>query len=310
MDRIFAKSMFSRDVARALGITGELSHRDLSILLTYLARDRPSLVYDGTIVKLASPEEVMLPISKEDRAIASLKSLINDINEQICSLEKRVGALTEKSQSAVKMKNRTSALAALRLKRSAESALAKRVDTLLQLEEVYGKIEQASDQTTILQVMRGSTAVLRNLNAKTGSIQDVEDVLDGLKEEMGKVEEIGTVINQAGQESNAIIEDEVDEELEALMRQSQSSEEERAVEETKRRLAEVHLASVSNANRANHSTPSTDKTSADPTADSNSPIHETKGASESMALAKKIVPSNKSLHSQSREREDMAPLAI
>lgn len=49
MDRIFAKSMFSRDVARALGITGELSHRDLSILLTYLARDRPSLVYDGTV---------------------------------------------------------------------------------------------------------------------------------------------------------------------------------------------------------------------------------------------------------------------
>ncbi|KAL8944605.1 MAG: hypothetical protein Q9211_000530 [Gyalolechia sp. 1 TL-2023] len=49
IDRIFARSMFGRDVAQALGITGELSHSDLTILLTYLARDRPSLVYDGTV---------------------------------------------------------------------------------------------------------------------------------------------------------------------------------------------------------------------------------------------------------------------
>ncbi|KAL8944604.1 MAG: hypothetical protein Q9211_000529 [Gyalolechia sp. 1 TL-2023] len=199
---------------------------------------------------------------------------MDDINEQIRLLEERIRALKEKSQSAVEKKNRSSALAALRSKRSAESVLSRRVGTLAQLEEVYGRIEQASDQITMLQVMRGSTAVLRSLNAKIGGTQDVEDVLDGLKEEMGKVEEIGTVINQAGQESNAINEDEVDEELEALMRQSQSAEEEKILENTKRRLAEVDLAGVSSANRANHSTPSADETSANPTAGSDSPILE------------------------------------
>lgn len=49
IDRVFAKPGFGKDAARALGITDELSNSDLTILLTYLARDRPSLVYDGAV---------------------------------------------------------------------------------------------------------------------------------------------------------------------------------------------------------------------------------------------------------------------
>ncbi|KAL8723525.1 MAG: hypothetical protein Q9225_000160 [Loekoesia sp. 1 TL-2023] len=242
VDRILTKPMFGRDITVALGITGELSDSDLTILLKYLARDRRILEYDEIAVKIAGPDGVLFPISKEDRAIASLKSLMNDINEQIRSLEIQILALGKKSQRAVEMKNRSSALAALRSKRSAESALSKRTDALFQLEEVYGKIEQASDQVTMLGVMRDSTGVLCNLNAKAGSVQDVEDLLDDLKEEMGKADDIGTAINQAGQETSPTDEDEVDEELEALIRQSQSAEEEKAVEETKRRLANIDLA--------------------------------------------------------------------
>ena len=198
---------------------------------------------------------MLVPISKEDRAVVSLKSLMNDINEQIQSLETRIAACIENSRNAVEMKNRSSALAALRSKRSAESALSRRVETLFQLEEIYGKIEQASDQITMLRVMRGSTDVLRKLNAEVGSAEDVEDVLDGLKEEMGTVEDIGTAINQAGQETSAINEDEVDEELDALMRQSHSAQEEKAVEETKQRLADLEIAEASHANSAIHLDP-------------------------------------------------------
>ncbi|KAL8942291.1 MAG: hypothetical protein Q9216_001764 [Gyalolechia sp. 2 TL-2023] len=235
---------------------------------------RPLALNSVIVIKFASPEEVLSPISKEDRAIASLKSLMDDINGQIRLLEKRIEALREKANSAVEMKNRFSALAALRSKRSAQSALSRRVDTLSQLEEVYGRIEQASEHVTMLQVVKASTAVLHSLNARTGNIQDVEDVLDGLKQEMGKVEEIGSLINDAEQERNTANEDEIDEELEALMGQSQSAEEEKAVEETKRKLAEVHFAGVSNPNSTDHLTPSIDQTSANPTAASHSSIFE------------------------------------
>lgn len=191
------------------------------------------------MVKLAAPNEIPLPISKEDREIASLKSLVYDIKEQIGSLETRITALTERSQKAVELKNRSSALAALRSKKAAETALARRNDTLFQLEEICGKIEQASDQITMIQAMKGSTEVLRGLNARVGSTQDVEDALYSLKEEMGKVEDVSTTVNQVVQEANAVDEDEVDEELEALMRERQKGEEEKAAEETKRKLANL-----------------------------------------------------------------------
>lgn len=234
---------------------------------------------------------------------------MDDINEQIHSLEKQISALREKSQSALEKKNRSLALAVLRSKKSAESALSKRLQTLSQLEEVYGTIEQASDQITMLQVMKGSAAVLRSLNAKAGSSQDVEDVLDGLKEAMGNTEEIGTAINEAEQESNAVSEDDVNEELEALVRQSQSAEEEKGAEETKRRLAEVHVAGADDANHATHSTPTTYKTAADQTAGSDSPAREANDAPKSLPSANTLAISIESLHSQGREKEDIARLA-
>ncbi|KAL8755785.1 MAG: hypothetical protein Q9184_004694 [Pyrenodesmia sp. 2 TL-2023] len=239
VDRILTWEMFRKDSATAVGVTNELSDSDLEVLLKYLARDKRILAYDNHVVKLAAPDEVPLPVCKEDREIASLKSVMFEINEQIRSLETRITALRERSQKAVERKNRSSALAALRSKKAAETALARRNDTLFQLEEIYGKIEQASDQITMIQTMKGSTEVLRGLNARAGSTKNVEDTLDSLKEEMGKVEDVSTTINLVGQETNAVDEDEVDEELEALMRERQKGEKEKAAEETEGMLANL-----------------------------------------------------------------------
>ncbi|KAL8897149.1 MAG: hypothetical protein Q9207_007354 [Kuettlingeria erythrocarpa] len=240
VDRILTREMFRRESASTLSVTNELSDSDVAVLLKYLARDRRILAYDDHVVRLAASEDVPLPISKEDREIASLKSLMYDINEQIASLETRITALREQSQKAVSQKNRSSALAALRSKKVAETALAQRHDTLIHLEEIYGKIEQASDNITMVQAMKGSTSVLRGLNARVGSTQDVEDALNNLKEEMGKVEDVGTIMTQVGQETNAVNEDEVDEELDALVRERNEGDEEKAAEETTRRLANFH----------------------------------------------------------------------
>ena len=62
---------------------------------------------------------------------------------------------------------------------------------LAQLEGVYSKIEEAFDQVAIMRVMEVSTGVLRNLHAQFVGVEKVEDVLDGLRDEMGKVDEIG-----------------------------------------------------------------------------------------------------------------------
>ncbi|KAL8656179.1 MAG: hypothetical protein Q9210_000431 [Variospora velana] len=243
--------MFRKDSAAALGFASELTDSDFRILLTYLARDKQVLAYDGNVIKIAAPYESPGSVSKEDREIASLKSLMSEVSEQMSLLEIRIVALREQTQKAVETKNRSSALAAIRSKKAAEAVLARRADTLFQLEEIYQNIEKASDQLTMVHVMRGSFEVLRGLNAKVGRSHVVEDVLEGLKNEMGRVNDVGTLISQPGQETNSVDEHAVDEELDALMRESRKAEEEKSTEQTMRRLATVQLPSRSNDITAN-----------------------------------------------------------
>lgn len=170
---------------------------------------------------------------------------MSEINEQISLLKIRIVALGEQSLKAIESKNRSLALTALRSKKAAETVLAMRTNTLFQLEDVYQNIEQASDQVTMIRVMRGSAEVLRSLNAKVGSTQDVEDTLDSLRHEMGQVEDVGTAISHPGQDNGDVDEDKVDEELDALMCESRKAEEEKATEQTMRRLASVQVPSCS-----------------------------------------------------------------
>lgn len=165
--------------------------------------------------------------------------LIADLSTQVAMLTTRISTLSESAQKAINNKNRTSALAALRSKKLSETTLTGRSETLAQLEEVYGKIEQAADQVAIIRVMEASTGVLRNLHAQVGGIDRVEDIIEGLRDEMGKVDEIGGAIEAGPQGDSVIDESAVDEELESLERQYSIRDEEKGARQTQERLASI-----------------------------------------------------------------------
>lgn len=135
---------------------------------------------------------------------------------------------------------RSSALRALRSKKTIERTLAQRIETLSQLETIYQSIEQAADQIAVARVIESSTGVLRKLNAEVGSIEKVDDLMEGLREEISRVDEVSQAIEQGGQ-PDSIDEQAIDEELDALMQQAQVGTDEKAAEETKKRLAEIDL---------------------------------------------------------------------
>ncbi|KAL9581485.1 MAG: hypothetical protein Q9212_003869 [Teloschistes hypoglaucus] len=239
VDRIFSAKRFKKEAAAALSLPGDLEDKDLKILLKYLARDRRFLLCDETVVKINGPDGTLVPISNEDQTVASLKNLVEDVNEGIHRLESQISSSMQRSKEAIVLKNRQSALAALKSKKLAESILSQRSDTLLQLEQVLESIKQASDQVTMLQVMKDSAGVLRSLNARVGSVENVEDALNSVKDEMEKVKDINSAINEAGLDPNAVDETEIDEELDGLLREHEQAEEERLAETTKRRLADI-----------------------------------------------------------------------
>lgn len=178
-------------------------------------------------------------ITQQDSTIASIKTLIATMSKQVTTLEAKVAELDSSAKTALANKNRVSALAALRSKKMAEQNLKQRLDTLMQLEEVYTKIEQAAGQIEIVQVMQASTGVLRGLHTQIGGAERVEDIVEGLREEMTKVDEVGSIMNEAGP---VIDEGEVDEELEALEKANREVQEREEAAATERRLAELDSA--------------------------------------------------------------------
>ncbi len=190
-------------------------------------------------MKFKGPEDTSSTLSTQDKTIASLKILIADMNSQIALLARRISKLSGIARAAVEDKNKISALAALRSKKLNETVLAQRTEALIQLEEIYSKIEQAADQVAILRVMEAGAGVLRSLNAEAGGIEKVEDIVEILRDEMSKVDEVSSAIDAGGHENRVSNEDGIDEELESLERQAMAVQEEKEARLTEERLASI-----------------------------------------------------------------------
>lgn len=236
--RVFSKELFASTFASALG-TDEISPTDLSVLFTHLSRDRSAISYSsntGTVKFKAASETEPSPISEEDVSIASIRTLISSLEPQIQQLTAREAELDKKAREAVTNKQPTMAKAMLRSKKLVDTKLQQRIATLTQLEEVYSKIEQAADQVEIVRVMESSSQTLNSLNKQTGGVEKVQDVMDGLKDEMMNADEIGQAINEVS--AGDIDEGEVDDELEALEKVEREKAEEVEQAEKEKREAE------------------------------------------------------------------------
>ena len=244
---LFSRSTFTARFSHILNPDRPLSPTDISLLLTYLSRDRNALVYSKSTntIKFRSPtanSAESLVITSEDETIASLSTLIQNLQSQIPSLTAKLDGLDADARAAVAKKQRTAALTALKSKKLVEKALEQRTATLLQLEEVYNKIETASSQVDIVRVMQASTGVLRSLHKQVGGVEGVENVMDALNEQMGKVDEINDIINEVGGDQRIIADSEVDEEFEALEREEREKKEkvaEKEAQEKKEREEEA-----------------------------------------------------------------------
>ncbi|KAK2753140.1 hypothetical protein FQN54_007965 [Arachnomyces sp. PD_36] len=245
VDRIYSKEMFCAEFTHVFDENTTLSETDFDVLLTFLSRDKDAIIYDGKTIKFKDASDNSTSITQQDVTIASLKALISSLTIQVESLEHKIKEQSLAAQNAVNNKNRISALSALRSKKLAERNLKQRTDTLAQVEEVYSKIEQAADQVEIVKVMEASTGVLRGLHAQVGGVERVEDVVEELREEMSKVDEVGNVISEAGP---VVDEGEIDDELEAMESQDREEREKKEAQETQRRL--VELEKIEEAGRA------------------------------------------------------------
>jgi charged multivesicular body protein 7 len=242
-DRTYSKKLFYHEFADVLGNNNILSQTDMDILLRFLSREKHLMTIDGETIKIrGASESEPSSITTEDATIASLRTLIKDLEAQVHLLTARVDKLSASARDAVTRKNLVAAKATLRLKKLAETNLSRQSATLSQLEEVYSKIGQASDQVELIRIMEGSTGVLKSLNAEIGGVQRVDDVVDQLKEQMIQVDEVANAMAEVGQGTAAFDESEVDDELQAMEIEDKGEREaieQREIEEAERTEAQA-----------------------------------------------------------------------
>nr|POE72089.1 uncharacterized protein CFP56_11965 [Quercus suber] len=254
--RIFSKELFVSTFAKAMS-DRKVGATDLSVLLTHLSRDRSLIAYDaktGTIKFKSAAEDSPTAIGEEDINIASLRTLIASLEPQVAQITNRIAELDSTARKSIATKQTTHAKSVLRSKKLAEMTLQQRVSTLMQLEEVYAKIEQAADQVEMVRIMEASTITLRNLNKQTGGVEKVQDVMEDLRAEMMNTDEITTAINENTE--NAFDEGELDDELEAMEKA------ERGKQEEKERMERLALESKERANNEQRESEEAERTKA------------------------------------------------
>ncbi|MCJ1378471.1 hypothetical protein MMC17_001570 [Xylographa soralifera] len=234
--RILPMHVFAAEIARTLERLNGLSDDDLNILLVYLSRDKGYLAYNAHTVKLRGKGDGSPVITAEDANIASLKSLMADLNAQLETLNWKVIEFDQKARSAVANQNRVVAVASLRSKKLYETVSIRRSETLSQLEGICTKIEEAADQIEVMKVMEASSSILKGLNTEIGGVETVEEVLGGLRNEIEQVSDVEAMINEAAQATVIVDEGAIDKELEALERPDQAKDDEKAIFETKKKL--------------------------------------------------------------------------
>jgi len=199
-----------------------LSHSDLSLLLTYLSRDKALI----TTAPLPSDTAIKLgtaPLSSNDITIATLKNLLSSLSTGLPTLESSIQDLDSRARSAVLSKNTSAARAALRRKKLLQDTLDRRNDQIHNVQSTLLKIDEAADNVAMVRAMEASASVLKHLNSQIGGADGAERVADALAEEMHNVEEITNVINDTGA-AGVVDEQDVEDEFEALMREEKDKE--------------------------------------------------------------------------------------
>ncbi|KAL9059561.1 MAG: hypothetical protein Q9162_001066 [Coniocarpon cinnabarinum] len=244
--QVYSLRTFTAAFASILPDGPPLSSVDIAALLTFLSRDQNAVslsrpVYTSSTTSEDTNEQLVikfrhpssdaspLPITQQDITIASLKTLSYELSQQVSTLEHRVDqlnasirAVIPNSSSSSLEKNR--ALAFLRQRKGLESTLQRRLDSQTQVEKTLTSIDDAVTNLEMTKAMEASAGVLEDLNKQIGGPERVAEIMDRLADAKADNEEIGRILRQ---DAEAEINDEnIEEEFEALLRDSQPSQKE------------------------------------------------------------------------------------
>lgn len=213
-------------------IEPKLSELDFRVLLTYYSRDHKVIktknIDNRKYIKLyelqnkigfSFQNKLNEDITEEDIGIIKLKSNIKNLYKRNIILEDKVDhEIPQKIKALIesnKNNDKTTRIKNWLLKkRSINKSLEKSIEIHDQLNSILLKINDANINLSIMESLKQSSNILKNLNSKI-SLDEIDEIKLKLDEEIAQVDET----NDALESNNNYDEDELNEELDKLYKQ-------------------------------------------------------------------------------------------
>lgn len=195
-------------------MTPNFSMLDLQILIKYLSRDTrecsSSINAEGvTIVKFIRGSEV----TSQDMDIAHVRTNIDEISKRIGAIESKIASLNKRiAQYPMDLIKKDETIKAtvmhiISQKRHQVKTLHHTASIHTQLTEILTKIDSATSNVKIFNVLKQSAQTLNTLNAQV-DIYEVEQVNDDIKDQIDQTDEISEAL---GGNADQDVEDEFNE---------------------------------------------------------------------------------------------------
>ncbi len=240
---IFTKKQFQKKINSFLNLN--LSNEDLNCLIIYLYRDlRENSISTINFKKLINndinnEESLIIKfkssstkdqnqiqnqlINEEDKTIALIKTNISSLEIKINSLNLKIQNINDKLKQSLLSKNRQLSKIYLKSKKLYQGTLLKNLDSLNKLQEILIKIDDANSNIEMFNILEKSSNTLSSLNKKL-SIDKIDNLVDGLNEQIDDVEQVSQALQQhVGGNENIIDDDEIENELADLLKQEKDT---------------------------------------------------------------------------------------
>lgn len=181
---------------------------DCEVLLKHLARDKRVAVVEGQVVKLsAEGQGNVQPITEEERSIFAVRETHARLTVQVADIEHRIALRTEEVKAILKTTTGSAQASSsanprirhlLSSRRALTSLLTRRLSSLSQLESVLLRIEQASDDVTLLSAYEAADAALRGLHKQSGGAERAEEVMMRLEESVADQRDVEEAMRLGG----------------------------------------------------------------------------------------------------------------
>ncbi|KAG8748278.1 hypothetical protein FRC10_007668 [Ceratobasidium sp. 414] len=213
-----------------------LSETDIRVLVKHLERDGGSVVVDrqADVIKFveegSSEQET---ITSVDKGILEMAITVSKLQEQVDEIQKQIEERGEKIKAMLRKKQNALALSLLRSRKQLEALLKQRLGALETVQTVLMKVETAAGDVAIMKTYETSTATLKELLADPRLQREhVDQTMDNMAEALANHKEVEDAIALGGVPSDPAEDEELANELQALIEESErGSKEARAAEE-------------------------------------------------------------------------------